>query len=150
MRALRIRKAALETDIRAIAVLDRYLNGRRKIAVVRGEYENYHGDLLVAESGRDIVGLVSLSPEYWNHVRMMDHLVVAQGLRRTGLGKRLVQYVIRRAGQKKCRILAVQTALWNYGAIKFYQSLGFSLRSVFPEYIGKGNDMVWLDKRLRP
>ncbi len=29
------------------------------------------------------------------------------------------------------------------------QQLAFSLRGIFPEYIGDGNDMVWLDIDLR-
>jgi ribosomal protein S18 acetylase RimI-like enzyme len=148
VKGLKIRKADLGSDIRDIAELDRHLNGRRSLGVVRKEYEAYSGVIYVAEIGNQVVGLASLSPPYWNHVHMMDHLAVRTAFRGKGIGKGLVEYVVRQAKRKRCRILAVQTATWNKEAVGFYQSLGFSTRAVFPEYIGEENDMVWLDKRL--
>jgi len=47
------------------------------------------------------------------------------------------------------RYVCVQTGLWNLGAINFYKRVGFSLRGVFPEYVGEGNDMIWLDIDIR-
>lgn len=48
------------------------------------------------------------------------------------------------------RVVCVQTALWNYDAVRFYARVGYRTRGVFAEYLGTGNDLVWLDKALPP
>jgi ribosomal protein S18 acetylase RimI-like enzyme len=146
---LNIRMADLRTDFQDIAALDTELNGPREPALVREEYENYAGSLFVGWIGPEIVGLTSLSPPFWDRVHMIDHLAVHAKWRGQGIGKRLTGFVIDEARRRACRILTVQTAQWNADAIRFYQAAGFTERIVFPDYIGDGNDMVWLDLDLR-
>jgi ribosomal protein S18 acetylase RimI-like enzyme len=80
---------------------------------------------------------------------MIDHLAVIEAHRRTGIGKKLIAFILGKAKELKARFVSVQTATWNTDSIAFYESLGFKKRAVFPEYLGEKNDMIWLDIDLR-
>ena len=80
----------------------------------------------------------------------MDHLAVREGSRRCGVGRVLCAAIEEAARASGARIVAVQTATWNEDAIRFYERVGFTRRAVLPEYLGDGNDLVWLDIVLSP
>lgn len=144
-----IRNANLEADLPFLADLDRHLNGWREPEAVLREYREYRGRIYVAELGGRVLGLISLSPLLWDRVAMIDHLAVEEGWRRRGIGKTLVEHLFRKAVEASVRFLTVQTARWNKEAIAFYGVMGFSVRGIFPEYVGDGNDMVWLERDMR-
>ena len=145
----RIRPMRLAEDFESILHLDRYINGKRKRAEVYGELEAYAGRIYVAEIDGRVVGFISLSRPFWNHIGMVDHLAVEEDCRGQGIGRALLERVIKEARRRRIRFLCVQTALWNTGAIDFYRSAGFRACAVFPDYLGDGNDMIWLEKDLR-
>ena len=146
---INIRYFEMEQDFDKVFLLDRYINGERSREEVYQEIRNYSGDIYIAEINKNIAGFVSLSHSFWNKVAMIDHLAVDENYRKQGIGKLLVHHVLKEAQKWNIRYVCVQTALWNIGAIDFYKRMGFCLRGIFPEYIGDGNDMVWLDKDIR-
>ena len=145
-----IRSLNLSNDFNSIKTLDTYMNGSRDSRIVLDEYKEYAGKIFVVEDSRKhVIGIVSISPVFWDRVFMIDHLAVMESHRGLGIGKSLITFILGEARELDTRILCVQTATWNRKAIGFYESLGFSKRAVFPEYIGDNNDMIWLDIDLQ-
>lgn len=137
-----------EADLCSVAALDRLINGQRPQDEVLPFYRDYSGHVLLAEQSGTVVGYATLSYPYWNRIAMMDHLAVAEGCRRAGVGRTLCHAIDAKARALGARIVCVQTALWNYDAARFYARVGYRARGVFAEYLGTGNDLVWLDKAL--
>jgi lactoylglutathione lyase len=103
------------------------------------------GDVLVARRGERIVG----------HVQLVDggteikNLAVAPEQRRRGVASRLVEAALARGGARTVRVATAATDVDN---LRFYQRLGFRLRSIerdafVPErgYDATVRDRVWLD-----
>lgn len=143
-----VRPLDREREISTLVPLDRLVNGDRPAGEIEESYRGYRGRILVAQAGDRIVAYATLSYPYWNRVAMMDHLAVEEEWRRRGVGRLLCAAVDDRARSLGARIVAVQTALWNYEAVRFYACVGYRPRGVFAEYLGEGNDLVWLDKGL--
>lgn len=54
----------------------------------------------------------------------LDDLVVAESMRRKGIGKRLIEEVIRHSKESGANMIKWQVLNWNEPAIKMYESLG--------------------------
>ncbi len=145
---MKTRRLNLPADLPAIIRLDAYLNGERPSSEIEKEYGEYGGDIFIGEIDSKVIGLVSFSADRWDRVAIIDHLAVDENHRGGGLGSELLSFVTETAINRGTRILCVQTAIWNSDAISFYRRYGFTERGVFPDYIGDGNDMVWMDKKL--
>ncbi|HED64418.1 MAG TPA: GNAT family N-acetyltransferase [Planctomycetes bacterium] len=101
----------------------------------------------VGAEGR-IVGFCAATHPYWNAIAMVDYLVVEESHRKRGVGRELLQSVEAELVRAGLRGVCVQTALWNEGAIRFYERLDYERLAVLPEYFGSGNDAVWLHRRF--
>ncbi|MBI4721757.1 MAG: GNAT family N-acetyltransferase [Candidatus Stahlbacteria bacterium] len=145
---LKIRAFIFDNDIEKIIPLDYYIMGKRPIEAIRESYKNYNGEIFIAEDNDEIVGYVSLSFPHWDKVAYIDYLAVVESRRNQGIGHKLVQKVKILAREKSARIIAVPTALWNIRGIGFYKREGFQLRAVLSNWIGDGNDLLWLDETL--
>lgn len=146
---INIRDFEMEKDFDWIFLLDSYVNVTRSRKEVQEEIQNYSGDIYVATINKKVIGFISLSYPFWDKVAMIDYLAVEENYRKQGIGRLLIHHVLKRAQELSMRYVCVQTGLWNLGAINFYKRVGFSLRGVFPEYEGEGNDMIWLDIDIR-
>jgi ribosomal protein S18 acetylase RimI-like enzyme len=146
---IEIRRFTFDKDIEKIIPLDRYIMGDRPATAIREYYKTYNGEIFVAEEDDEIIGYVSISFPHWDKVAYIDHLAVHESKRGKGIGKMLLKNVEVLAKQKGARIIAVPTALWNTRGINFYKNEGFRLRSVLSDWIGDGNDLVWLDRKLK-
>ncbi|HEX7319431.1 MAG TPA: GNAT family N-acetyltransferase [bacterium] len=148
-KSINIRSFDVNHDFEQVQQLDSCINGNRQRDVVYQDIKNYSGQIYIADIDGIIVGFVSLSRSFWNDIAMIDHLAVIENWRKKGVGRLLINHILNEGRKRNIRFICVQTALWNFGAIEFYKRLAFSLRGIFPEYIGEGNDMVWLDIDLR-
>ena len=82
--------------------------------------------VLVAESGVDILGLVALRVEAWNRRAVLHHIYVMARVRGSGIGRSLVDAAAVEARRRKARVLWAETQSINYGAVKFYERIGFA------------------------
>ena len=77
----------------------------------------------------------------------VEDLFVAQGSRRLGLGKQLVETAVERARARGCSLVTLDTNERNGPAISLYESLGFTCGGG-PATDLSGGRQLWLTRRL--
>jgi GNAT superfamily N-acetyltransferase len=118
------------------------------------------GRVLVAVSGREIVGHLQLvDTDDPSHVELKN-MAVHEALQGQGIGAELVEAAVRLLARESVLTLLVATAAADVGNLRFYQRQGFRLRSVernaftpstgYPPGIRidgiELRDRVWLDR----
>ena len=102
---------------------------------------------LVAEEGGDIVGFVDLEfrqrlnflePQAW-----VPDLVVAESARGTGAGRRLLEEAERRARERGCWGMTLESANWRDTSHAFYEHVGW-------KNTGKSFTRALADLKLTP
>jgi ribosomal protein S18 acetylase RimI-like enzyme len=146
---IQIRPYSSSSDFNKLLKLNLEINPDENETIFRNDIENPKARVLVAEKENKILGFVSVSLPYWDRVAIIHHLIVRKEYRNQGIGTSLLKEIISLCKEEGMKKVAVQTALWHWQAIKLYKSLGFIPTAVFPNYIGKGNDMVWMDLDLQ-
>jgi len=91
-------------------------------------------EVLVAEADGQVVGFVALSfsqtltgPKAW-----VDDIAVGPDFRRQGIGAALLEAAVRRARQRGCAYLLVDTSKSNPPARAFYEAYGFEEGGIAP------------------
>ena len=77
----------------------------------------------------------------------LEDLFVAQGSRRRGLGRRLVETAVERARARGCSLVTLDTNERNDPAVALYEILGFTSGGG-PATELSGGRQLWLTKRL--
>ena len=124
----------------------------------RAELDPYigAGEVLVAVEGGERVGHLQLVGEE------IKNMAVVEAQRGRGVGRALVAAAIQRARDERIDLLRVATGAADTGNLRFYQRLGFRMRSIerdaFTPATGyppglevdgiELRDRVWLDLRL--
>ncbi|HEY0739496.1 MAG TPA: GNAT family N-acetyltransferase [Herpetosiphonaceae bacterium] len=81
--------------------------------------------VLVAEDNHAIIGVAAVKLESWNRRAVLEHFYIAPSHRGRGVGQRLMESAIQAVQADDVRCLWLETQNINYGAIQFYQRLGF-------------------------
>ena len=81
----------------------------------------------VVGSGGEMLACIEVCPEEWSNRLMVTELWVSEGLRRKGIGKRLMDKAKEIAVNQKRRAVILETQSCNTKAIAFYLSQGFEL-----------------------
>jgi ribosomal protein S18 acetylase RimI-like enzyme len=89
--------------------------------IARAEYA------AVAVAGGAVAGVVAATYAAWNGRLQVEHCYVAAGARRRGLGRALMESVVAHGRDRGARCLWLETQAENFGAVRFYRSLGFRL-----------------------
>jgi predicted N-acetyltransferase YhbS len=97
------------------AALDAYLHG---------------GVVLVAISGREVVGHLQLVGTSVDGEVELKNMAVREDRQGQGIGRRLVEAAVDRLTAERASLLLVATAAADIGNLRFYQRLGFRMRSV--------------------
>jgi GNAT superfamily N-acetyltransferase len=124
----------------------------------RAELDAYigAGEVLVAVEGRQRVGHLQLVGDE------IKNMAVIETQRGRGIGRALVAAAIERARDERIEVLRFATGAADTGNLRFYQRLGFRMRSIerdaftpatgYPPGIEVDGvelrDRVWLDLRL--
>lgn len=91
-------------------------------------------EVLVAEADGQVIGFVALSfsPTLTGPKAWVDDIVVEPDHRRQGIGAALLEAAVRRARQRSCAYLLVDTAKGNPPARAFYEAYGFEGGGIAP------------------
>ena len=124
----------------------------------RAELDAYigAGEVLVAVEGGERVGHLQLVGDE------IKNMAVVEAQRGRGVGRALVTAALERARDERIELLRVATGAADTGNLRFYQRLGFRMRSVERDAFTPANgypsgievdgielrDRVWLDLRL--
>ena len=81
----------------------------------------------VVGTGGEMLACIEVCPEEWSNRLMVTELWVSEGLRRKGIGKRLMDKAKEIAVNQKRRAVILETQSCNTKAIAFYLSQGFEL-----------------------
>lgn len=88
---------------------------------------------LVAEQAGRLLGFLTYMEQYatWDAAAYiyMDCLYLDEAARNQGLGKRLVERMVREARHMGCDLIQWQTPAFNTDAIRFYNRLGATAKS---------------------
>lgn len=105
----------------------------------------------------NILGLLMASKQCNNHIPIIkerttyfiDDIVVGNNQRRKGIGKSLYEYLVNYA--KSNGIDAIELNVWafNTSAIKFYESLGMSIKNMKLEKILTNNEIDVVNENLK-
>ena len=146
---IKIRIYSSPSDFNTLLKLNLELNPDENETIFRNDIDNPKAKVLVAEKDSKIIGFVSVSFPYWDRIAIIQHLIVIKEYRGQGIGTSLLKGIISLCKSKGMKKVTVQTALWHWKAIKLYKILGFIPTAAFPNYIGEGNDMVWMELDLQ-
>ncbi|HEU5100316.1 MAG TPA: GNAT family N-acetyltransferase [Roseiflexaceae bacterium] len=83
--------------------------------------------VVVAEIDEILVGVAALRVEEWNRRAALRHIYVDAAYRGHGIGRTLIEDVVRVGRERQARCLWLDTQNINYPAIQFYLRLGFQL-----------------------
>lgn len=89
-------------------------------------WENAEAFGIVGEDG-DLLACIEVCPEEWSNRLMVTELWVSDGLRRQGIGKRLMDKAKEIAAGQNRRAVILETQSCNTNAIDFYLHEGFEL-----------------------
>jgi ribosomal protein S18 acetylase RimI-like enzyme len=93
--------------------------------------------VLVAESDGRVVGLVTMSVNrdlyHEGACAFVKELVVAEGMRRRGVGSALLDAAIERARDRECAEISLTTALDNERAQALYRGRGLTMEALHLE-----------------
>jgi ribosomal protein S18 acetylase RimI-like enzyme len=81
--------------------------------------------VLIAEVDTQLAGMAALSYEAANQRAILWHLYVGRAYRGQGIGRALLEVMVARAEHWQARCVWLETQDVNYGAIQFYQRVGF-------------------------
>lgn len=106
-----------------------------------------------AYDGALLTGLIIAEPHFWNHSFWVWEFHVAEGYRRLGIGRQLMDAVVEKARHKGFRTIICETQNTNVPAIKAYHQLGFRLEGVDISYYTNadypdGEIAVFMKRRL--
>jgi streptothricin acetyltransferase len=92
------------------------------------------GHCLAAYDASGIVGLALAEVRRWNRTFWIWEFHVAEGYRRWGIGRKLMDALDEKARKLSLRTMLVETQNTNVPAIRFYRSVGFSIEGVDLSY----------------
>lgn len=81
--------------------------------------------LQVACKAGEVVGVVGLGLQQWNRQAILHHLYLERAARHRGIGRMMVEAAVGEARKRGARSLRAETQTINYGAIRFYERMGF-------------------------
>ena len=91
------------------------------------------GRVLVARRGAALVGHLQLVPTHLLGEIELKNMAVIPDKRRTGVGRALVEEALRGCSAEGWMRMVVATAAADIGNLRFYQRMGFRIRSVEPD-----------------
>jgi ribosomal protein S18 acetylase RimI-like enzyme len=107
-----------------------------------------------AFDGERCVGIALAEPRTWNRSLWVLELHIAESHRRRGIGRSLVDTLVKKSREAGLRTLICETQTTNVPALRFYQSLDFQLEGIDLSYYTNddyptGEIAVFMKKRVK-
>lgn len=128
------------------------VDGERRQLYERAVARGYS---LAAYEGAEPVGIALAEPQDWNRSMWVWEFHTAEGRRRRGIGRRLMEALAERARAEKLRAIVCETQNTNVPAIDFYRAVGFELEGVDLSYYAHVDGLtaevaIFMKRRLEP
>ncbi len=104
---------------------------------------------VVADLDRRLVGMIFAELDRTSESGLIITVDVDPGLRRQGLGRRLMDLAERELASLGARTVLVHVYLPHAEAQRMYLSRGYVLKKTLPAYYGPGSDALLMAKTLR-
>lgn len=110
--------------------------------------------VIVAKEDGKIIGFIGSDASWFSKregrkVGAIHELVVAEDHRRKGIGTALIEFAVRRFGEKGLEIVELWVGDGNSVARKFYERLGFEEAGSYNYWVRMRADRDRLEERLR-
>ncbi len=105
-------------------------------------------NVIVARKGEKLAGFGIMT--YWEDIANLDLLAVKVRYRRRSIGKQIVEWLVEVARTAGIMNVFVQVRKLNYGAIKFYEKIGFQTIDEEPGYYSGQETGIILCMSIRP
>jgi ribosomal protein S18 acetylase RimI-like enzyme len=123
----------------------------KKLSEIVDQTKRNNGITAVALDSEKVIGwanIRSYGHSTTNHVGILG-MGVHSGFRGTGIGAKLLKWILTRAKAKKFEIIQLEVFATNRSALRFYKKLGFKVEGVkknVRKYKGKYDDLVLMAK----
>jgi GNAT superfamily N-acetyltransferase len=105
----------------------------RHRAIYMAYLERHDVDAFVAATGDEVLGFVNVEYRprlnYESTQAWIPELVVKEGARGTGIGKRLLDRAVEAARERGCWSIALESATWRTDAHRFYEREGWDFQA---------------------
>lgn len=92
------------------------------------------GYTLGAYHGEQMIGITIAEPRNWNRSLWVWEFHIAADYQRGGIGRQLMEALVRRAKDGGMRVLVCETQNTNVPAIRFYRSVGYEIDGIDLSY----------------
>ena len=104
-------------------------------------------DTLVCEVDGTPVGYATAYTEPGVRSRVLS-LAVGERHRGKGIGSRLMRDLEHRVTEKKSVYVTLEVRVTNVPAVTLYLAEGYQIKGTIPDYYGKGEHAIYMEKRL--
>lgn len=98
--------------------------------IFKNKLKNDRARYMVAEENKKLVGLLGLNIDYQLHhpkkVATVEELIITEDCRGKGVGKKLIEEVIKNARENDCDVIELTSNFARERAHNFYMKNGFS------------------------
>jgi ribosomal protein S18 acetylase RimI-like enzyme len=122
-----------------------YMRRPRAFTLVAERHVSGDGDGCQSASSEAVGFIVAEAARHTGHIITID---VLEGVRRNGLGSRLMATAEQRLRAEGCRTVSLETAVDNAAALAFYKRHAYFLVKTIPRYYSTGVDAFVLKKDL--
>ena len=115
--------------------------------ILKEEIKNETRSFIVAKENKKILGFAGISVASGEIVELMN-IVVKKNKRRCGIGKKLLEEIIKISCKTNLKILELEVRSTNFSAIKLYESFGFEKIGVRKKYYQMKDDAIIMSLKL--
>ena len=104
------------------------------LAEIAGRLKRNDGLYLVVEENDQLIAMLDMEPQTWQHAAMLWNISVDRAYRGRGIGRELIRRAIEWARDHQLRGIRLETQTNNWPACNFYRRLGFQLGGLDDHY----------------
>jgi len=146
---MNIRTAAVE-DLPAMLEVENKCFGRERfdLRMLEDILSEEEDESFVIEEDGGVIGSAMIQHKAPLGRSRIISLAVMPGERGKGRGRESLDFLEGRAKAKKSSIMELEVRVTNVPAIDLYLSNGYQILGTIPNYFGKGEDALYMEKNL--